>query len=383
MQKIRYRLVYNYAGHLNREGKAPVALECRQGQRKMYISSQVTIAPEQWSRGTVINHGNADKLTVWLIKWRNSVEEMELDSLLSGRQMSLYQLKTAVKTGMRASATVREFTKAVIEPSDRAKATKQSYRYLCNELEKHYGKMTLGDISHDMIQSWRNTMRKSGLSENTVKGRLKALRCIVNEAMKRNLITNDPFAYITIGNMTARHGYLTLKEIARLEALRLTRKEAHIRDAFVFACYTGLRFSDFRSMKSANITANVLSLIQQKTRNSVAIPLKYIFGGKPLEILSKYRSVEAFANIGCNTTVNRKLKELGVKANIGKRLFFHLARHSCASLLNQAGLQMQEIQKILGHSKLETTSKTYAETSVSQVSKSLRKAFKSRNISVV
>lgn len=64
--KIRYRLVYNYSGKLNKEGKAPVALECRQGKKKMYISSGVLLSSNQWRKGQVINHANANKLTIYL-----------------------------------------------------------------------------------------------------------------------------------------------------------------------------------------------------------------------------------------------------------------------------------------------------------------------------
>lgn len=62
-QKIRYRLVYNYGGRLNLNGTAPVALECRQGARKIYLSSRVLITPEQWDTGRIANHENADKLS--------------------------------------------------------------------------------------------------------------------------------------------------------------------------------------------------------------------------------------------------------------------------------------------------------------------------------
>lgn len=378
-QKIRYRLVHNYAGRLNRDGLAPVALECRQGARKMYMSSRILIRPDQWRGGMVVNHDNAGKLTAYLVRWRNSVEEVELDMLLRGKGMTLLQLREAVRLGMRQSASVREFMEAVIMPSDRKKATKRSYVYLCNELEKEYGRVTLSDITHDLIEKWRNAMRDAGLSENTIKGRLKQLHCLTQEAIKRNVISDDPFVWIKIGNMTPRIGHLTLREMARLEGLELTGSNAHVRDAFVFCCYTGLRYSDFTSLKDSFLTNGVLSLRQQKTRSQVCIPLRYLFGGKPLLILGRYRSVESFSRIGCNTTVNRRLKTIAEKARIVKNISFHLARHTAATLLNQAGLQIQEIQKILGHRKMETTEKSYAETTVTQVSRSLKKAFRVRN----
>lgn len=377
MQKIRYRLCFNYANRLNKQGYAPVALECRQGQRKIYISSKVMLRPEQWNRGMVVNHDNGDKLTAYLVRWMHKIEEIELDGILNGKKITLYQLKMAIKSGIRSNTTIKEFVESVIMvSSNRKDSTKRGYKYLVDEIESTYGKLTIEDITHDFIERYRSDMRKEKLSENTIKGKLKLMRCLINEALKRSLITDDPFKFITIGDMSARQGYLSLEEVERIRKLELKdRKERHIRDAFVFCCFVGLRYSDFVNLKTENIRNNILSLKQQKTRNSLNIPLEHLFEGKPLEIISMYRSVESFAKVGCNTTVNRALKDIAKKAGINRRLFWHLARHTCATLLNQAGLKMQEIQKILGHSKMETTYKTYAETSISQIDNSLRRAF--------
>lgn len=65
MDKIRFRLCYDYGNRLNKQGMAPVALECRQGTKKMYISSKVLIYPYQWEKGMVVNHENAEKLTAF------------------------------------------------------------------------------------------------------------------------------------------------------------------------------------------------------------------------------------------------------------------------------------------------------------------------------
>lgn len=68
LPKIRYRLVYNYANRLNGQGLSTVAVECRQGQKKVYFSSNVTLYPNQWCKGMVVNHSKAEKLTAYLVK---------------------------------------------------------------------------------------------------------------------------------------------------------------------------------------------------------------------------------------------------------------------------------------------------------------------------
>ena len=176
--------------------------------------------------------------------------------------------------------------------------------------------------------------------------------------------------------MTPRREHLTEYELKRLIKVDVDGKEAHVRDAFLFCCMTGLRYSDFISIKTDNLRKNILTIQQQKTSGMVRIPLSSLFHGIPLGILNKYKSVEEFANIGHNSTANRMLKDIAKKAGVKKNLHFHLARHTCATLLNLYGLKMQEIQQILGHARLETTSAHYAETTIKQLDKSLKRAFK-------
>ena len=201
----------------------------------------------------------------------------------------------------------------------------------------------------------------------------------MNEAIKRDVLTvdEDPFKAYTIGEMKAKKEYLTESELRRLERVEVADgRHGHVRDAFLFCCYTGIRWGDFRSLRSDHLRNGVLTVDQLKTGHIVRIPLSDIFGGKAMAIVSRYPSLEAFADIGHNSTCNRMIREVAEAAGVRKHLHWHLARHTCGTLLNQHGLLMQEIQHVLGHQRLETTERHYAATAYEQVKKSVRKAFK-------
>lgn len=375
--KIKYRLVYNYAGHINNQGKAPVSLECRQGKRKMYISSKVMLEPHQWYKGRVIEHDNADKLTVFLIRWTNQVEEIELDQILSGNQITLLQLKEAVKSGVRANATLREFTEAVIESdSSRCLTTKRSYRYLINEMEKEYGNLTLNDVTYDLVVRYRDTMRKKQLSENTIKGRLKALRCVMEQARIRDLIKKNPFEQITIGNIGGRVGGLTMTEVKKIESLQLSGKEEKVRDLFILGCTTGLRWGDLSSLEKAEIKNGVFTKLMHKTHHEVVLPISILFHGKPLSIINKYPNITELSHVCCNTQANKIIKQLAEKAHIKKRVYFHCARKTFGQLLNTLGMDMTEISILLGHRDTRTTRTHYVFNDTERMKKSVKRVFK-------
>lgn len=374
---IRYRLVYNRKHRLNRNGQALVQIECLQERKRIYISTNVYLSPADWDGAKVTGHPLASQYNKYLFERLIELQRMEFELLQRGKEPTLLMLREALERHATPSASLRDFMHSVIDSdSSRCKSTRQSYHYLVNDIEKEYGRLTLADITYDLIIRYREAMRKKGLSENTVKGRLKALRCLLHQAQLRDIIDKNPFDKIQIGNMSPRREHLTEYELKRLRKVNVTGKEAHIRDAFLFCCMTGLRYSDFVSLRGEHIHGSVITLCQQKTRGLVRIPLAFLFGGRPMEIMASYPSVESFADIGHNSTANKMLKEVARKSGVKKNLHFHLARHTCATLLNLHGLKMQEIQQILGHARMETTSAHYAETTTRQLDKSLRRAFK-------
>ncbi|MBU1657520.1 tyrosine-type recombinase/integrase [bacterium] len=55
------------------------------------------------------------------------------------------------------------------------------------------------------------------------------------------------------------------------------------------------------------------------------------------------------------TTLGRNIKVASQKSNINKRVTSHIFRHSYATHLLQAGIDLRSIQELLGHKSVETT----------------------------
>jgi integrase/recombinase XerD len=67
------------------------------------------------------------------------------------------------------------------------------------------------------------------------------------------------------------------------------------------------------------------------------------------------------------------IKKTADEAKITKRVYPHLLRHSVATTLLERGMPIEQIQKFLGHWKLETT-QIYAESSPEMFKESHQRA---------
>ena len=70
--------------------------------------------------------------------------------------------------------------------------------------------------------------------------------------------------------------------------------------------------------------------------------------------------------------IQQILKETAEQAEITKRVYPHLLRHSVATTLLERGMPIEQIQMFLGHSKLETT-QLYAESSTEMMRESYQR----------
>src|SRR5690606_6402822 len=116
--------------------------------------------------------------------------------------------------------------------------------------------------------------------------------------------------------------YLVEKEIQ--EIIQTDFFDLEMKNAFLFGCYTGLRFSDIRALKWENIKDDVIQITQTKTKANVYIPLNF----NALKILSKQNKdrENIFILSNHNGSANRTLRKMIAKTSITKHVSFHSSR---------------------------------------------------------
>ena len=387
MNKICYRPVYNRKKHLNQQGTALLQVEAYLNKRKVYFSTHIYLRPEQWDpkRKIIKCHPNANELNYMLSEFINKLEQKELEVWRKGGKVTLEALKE--KQEAATAPSFLNFVKEEIKLSHVKASTKNNRESTYLILSKFKETIRFCEMTSRLIYEFEQFLFENGYNPNTIAKHMKHLRAFVNSAIDKGHIPiqNDPFRRYRIRTNEGKHAFLSPEELQSLENLELTGKNIsllHTLDAFLFCCYTGLRYSDFVNLAEENIRKinNEPWIILEtiKTGAAVKLPLNLLFEGKAWKLLKKYKNnLKQFFAIKPNPTVNKELIRLGKLARIDKHFSFHTARHTNATLLIYKGANITTVQKLLGHRNISTT-QIYSEIMESTIIKDLKKCAKSK-----
>lgn len=364
MGKICYRLLYNRERHLNSDGKALVQIEAYQSGRRVYFSTHIYLTPKQWSakKGQVVHHPEADSLNYMLQELVMNIEHKEMELWRKGQEVTLANLKTVMKSDCNKSFI--RFVKEEISFSSKKESTRNNLTSTLKLLSRFRPKLEFDGVNSRFIYKFEEFLYHNGCCTNTVAKHMKHLKTFVNSAIDKGYMKSEEYAFqrYKIKTKESKHTHLIPEEIRRLEAMKFPDNPSlrHSLDAFLFCCYTGLRYSDFISLTEKNIIMieNNPWIVYRsvKTGIEVKLPLHLLFEGKAWKILCLYiNDWKSFFMLKSNTCINYDLKKIGKLAEIEKHFTFHAARHTNATLLIYNGANITTVQKLLGHRNVSTT----------------------------
>lgn len=175
------------------------------------------------------------------------------------------------------------------------------------------------------------------------------------------IITADPFAGYEAEHPEREQKYLTAAELQRLMTTPLhDPKLYHIRDLFLFSCYTGIPYGDMCRLTTEDLEVAEdgevwIKTARKKTKIDYEVPLLDI----PLLILDKYRDMAPEGKLlpmYSNNELNRTLKRIAAICGIERKLVFHCGRHTYATEITLShGVPLETVSKMLGHSRISTT----------------------------
>jgi integrase/recombinase XerD len=211
------------------------------------------------------------------------------------------------------------------------------------------------DLNLELVQKFDAYLKKNGLGINTRWKHHKNLKKFIKLAEKEYLITN-PYNEFKVARAPGNITFLEEPELKKLFDLYDSKElPAHFQEVlarFLFSCFTGLRISDSNVISEDNIINDQLIFTPHKSRRYGKI-LKIHLNQTALSFVNT-RIGKSFHVITDQRT-NEYLKTIVAGVGIRKRVTFHVSRHTFATQFLLQGGKIEVLQKLLGHSKIETT----------------------------
>jgi integrase len=351
MQKVSAKFVFNT--YKKQSGKHGLLLRLILNRKKKYIYTGIDLFPDQWDDPgqRIVKHADKQELNIKLRQFLKKVDEITIESILTNKDLSLNSLAAKIKNKNVNSFYI--WAMAELNKMGIKETTRRGYAARLNKLNQWRPGLTFKDIDFNLINDYYNFL-KSELKDTTTGRQMVSIKYFVELAKKQGLIHTSPFEGIKIKRPGADRDFLTIDEVKRLRALlvdgSLSFNQGLTLRAFLFACFSGLRYGDLKRLTWDMIQDQAIRLIQAKTQAAVFIPLP----DPAIELLPEQAPGLVF-KVFSNQKTNKHLKDIAIKANIQKVLSFHVARHTYATMSISLGVPVEVVSKLMGHKSIQIT----------------------------
>lgn len=235
-------------------------------------------------------------------------------------------------------------------------------KHFVNFLNLKYGRKDLmpQELTHIVIHDFDIYLRTVAmLKPNSATKTLKFFKTVVIFAQKCGVMTHDPFVNHHFHLEQVDRGFLTDEEINIIMKKEFaTPRLETVRDIFIFSCFCGLAYIDVANLTKENIvTLNGKKWIMTR-RKKTNVASNILLLEIPMMIIEKYKDKTKDGKllpILSNQKMNGYLKEIADLCGIKKRLTYHLARHTFATMTLSKGVPIESVSKMLGHTNVKTT----------------------------
>lgn len=359
MKKNHCKVVFDRKNQLAKQGVGKVDIQIRLTRECRKFLTVQTCTAAEWE-----SYRKSKELKELLSHYEQIVAAMEL----LGEPMTLDSLNSrlgiAVKKSYQSEYSDESFIafmRDCIAKENIDHETKRQRLVSLRDVEA-FGKLkTFADLTPSNIKDYdlylRAKRKPNGepFGSATIDNYHKRLHHYIMFAFQKEMISRDPYLSVKIkrGKNKERKPLLE-EELVVLRDAKITDKYLdRVRDLFIFAAYTGLAYIDVMSFDFETMTEQQDKMFfidgkRTKTGSNFYTPIL----PPAMEVLKKYDfKLPIISNQKLNMYLHVLEKQLGIK----KRISFHIARHTFATVALSYNVPIDKVARMLGHKNIKTT----------------------------
>jgi len=381
--------VFDRRGKADRTHKGSIELRITWQRKQKFISTGITVFPNQWKGGNpyVSGYETSGEDNRMLSALWSRAHKIVSEQVESG-EIDLDAIPRMLKPGEGAGITLLQYITRRLERQNVQESTYRQKVTFYNKLHE-YGRIRLfSDVSEKAVRDfdewlhayeWTesdkfgNEVRKK-YSQATIGSFHKNLKAFIADAVVDGYLKENVYVArrIKVDKGTTRiDQYLTAEEISRLLAADMpTKSLAEARDLFAVQILTGMAYIDLMEYDFARLKDMEVGSVCHGRRRKTGTEFVFVFTEKARDILERYDYLLPKVS---NQKYNTKLKLVADAAGIDRPITSHDGRRSCGYVLLNAGVPIEVVSRVLGHSSISQTEQAYArildETVVKEIGK--------------
>ena len=221
-------------------------------------------------------------------------------------------------------------------------------------------KVTMRKVDKAYCVGFLDYLNALNMANVTTAGYFRCLNCALNLAVKEEILPYNPITKISsdqrIKIPESTREYLTVDEVKTLIAADCINEAT--KRAYLFSCFCGLRYSDIKALTWGDVLLDGeqyrVKIVMIKTQKTLYLPLsKEALRWMPER--GDAKDTEKVFSLPSQCYLNVVLRTWAANSGITKRVTFHTARHTFATLELTAGAELYTVSKLLGHTQVKTT----------------------------
>ena len=356
--------------------EAVVELRISYERKSKYISTGITLLPKQWRNGRVTNRADMVELNNSLDLLMQKARKV-VNTMIEEGELRMEELPRRIKSSSGMSdVSFLDYCKKRVQVRIYGKSedTKERYERFLKWLKQWGGIVFFSDVTDANVVKMDAALAKTGMKNYSKWNNYhRFLNSFILDAIDDGYLKRNPYKWVHIkkDKDSGLSKYLTLEELQAIEKAEMpTASLERVRDLFVFQSYTCLSYTDLAAFDAKMVKDGVYTGYRGKT----GVEYSFLLLPAAKRILDKY---DGKLPIISNVKYNEYLKLVAQAAKIDKPISTHWARHTGATiLLNDGGVDMEVIAKILGHSDPRETRRTYSRLLKKTIVEEMKKAQK-------
>ena len=305
------------------------------------------------------------------INTRKLAEQVKAQRILDIQKDGLVDWEKLKKSRTTLVSWLEDFVTCEEQLSPSGVVSKRNAKVRVEEYLAFIGKpdLRLADVDREFCRGFVAFLRtckchrgKETISDTTARLLMSRIAAAMNKAVVEGLIPSNPFRALEAKEKpkiaASRREFLTVEELKVL--INTPCRCDIVKRAFLFSCFTGLRYSDMKSLlwseihTAADGKTQYIEHKQVKTKKMVTIPLS----DEALRWMPRQEDGidKVFHGLKvCTSTVEAVLKEWMKDCKIDKHITYHCSRHTAATTLLTLGANLYVVSKLMGHSSIQMT----------------------------